>query len=733
MAPVESVLKRWKRCVCIVGVLALCIAASLWISPSTASAGTPIYVCDNERLGFGITTDPARYDLAPLKAGWYVNWSVAPLAPHPAGLDFAQIIKTNDHGYWPSGADLTAAILRSRGSLWLIGNEPDCPFQDNVLPENYARIYHEAYHTIKEIDPLARIAIGGVVQATPARMEWIDAVWSAYQRLYGVTMPVDVWNMHAFVLREVRPGYGAICGQGGDAGEWGAGMPPGTPMNCGWWLGVDDHARLDLVQDQVIRFRTWMREHGQQNKPLVVSEYGILFPEELGYSYSVVRNFMLGSFDYFMTARDPQLGYPADDYHLVQQWAWYSLDDTNFESAGNTLSALINPNTRQYTPLGQEFAAYAAGKAQSCPAYIDLQPVRFRVTTPDPIPYGETGGIRIELDVQNPGNTPAPASNVRLWDGDPGAGGRLLGTVALGAVPARYQGTATAIFDGTLPASGVHTFTAQIDADNQVTESLEDNNRVTTPVDFGLINLAVGTASWELVRGPVHPKETTEITLAATAVTMTQPTPPSDGILVTPPAFLATWYDGDPAAGGQALIVRQMAAPAVFGPAGVVSGFTWLPLITGARPLRLVVSLPSGAPETAQADNSTGFTLPATADFVLAEAFVPSPLVEGETLAAVPFRFKVVNRGLLPPVVPLEVALFAGASASGPEVVRGGLDIGSAWTAALVWADRAPGVYPYVAKVDPGNIEAESDETNNTLTGAATVYRTRHYLTMLWR
>lgn len=733
MARRKSMWKGWNRHVWVAGLLALCIAASLWIFPSAVSADTPTYMCDNERLGFGITSDPARYDLVPLKAGWYVNWSVAPLAPHPAGLDFAQIIKTNNYGYWPRDNDLKAAVLRSRGSLWLIGNEPDCPFQDNVLPENYARIYHNAYYTIKGIDPLARIAIGGIVQATPARMQWLDAVWSAYERLYGVTMPVDVWNMHAFVLREVRPGYGAACGQGGDDGEWGAGMPPGTPMNCGWWLGVGDHARLDLVQDQVIRFRTWMRDHGQQNRQLVVSEYGILFPEELGYSYAVVRDFMLGTFDYFMTARDPQLGYPADDYHLVQRWAWYSLDDTNFESAGTTLSALINPETRQYTRLGLEFAAYAASKAQTCTPYVDLQPLRFQATTPAPIPYGEAGGIRVELEVQNQGNTAASASTVRLWDGDPNSGGTLLGSMALSAVPARYEGTATVVFNSTLPASGVHRLTAQIDAEGQVAESLEDNNRVTTAVDFGALNLAVGAASWERVQGPVRPQEPAEIQVGAAAVTMAQPTPPSDGILIIPPAFRATWYDGDPAAGGQALIVRQMAAPAAFGAAGVVEGFTWLPLITGDRPLRLVVSLPSGAPETTQADNSTGFILPATADFGLAEAFVPSPVVEGETPAAVPFRFKVVNRGLLPPTAPLEVALISGASAAGPEVGRSGLAAGSSWTEALIWPDRAPGIYPYVAKVDPGNIETESDETNNTLAGAATVYKTRHYLTMLWR
>ncbi len=771
MAPVGFGLQRCHRCIWTVVALALCIAASLWVSPGTASAGTPVYMCDNERLGFGITADPTRYDLAPLKAGWYVNWHVAPLAPHPAGLNFAQIIRTNNSGFWPSGADLTAAILRGRGSLWLIGNEPDCLFQDNVLPENYARVYYEAYHAIKKVDPLARVAIGGIVQATPARIQWLDAVWNAYQRLYGVNMPVDVWNMHAFVLREVRSGYGAACGQGGDNGEWGAGMPPGTPMNCGWWLSPDDHARLDLVQEQIIRFRTWMRDHGQQNKALVVSEYGILFPEELNpalYGYQGVRDFMIGTFNYFMTARDPQLGYPADDYHLVQQWAWYSLDDINFESAGTTLSALLNPNTRQYTRLGQEFAAYAASKAQSCPAYIDLQPVRFRVTTPAPIPYGEAGGIRIEVEVQNLGNTPAPASNVRLWDGDPGAGGTLLGTVALGAVPARYQGTATAIFNGTLRASGVHTIVAQIDADGQVTESLEDNNRVTTAIDFGTLNLAVGATSWELVRGPIRPQERTEIKFAAATITMTQVTSPSEGILVSPPAFRAVWYDGDPAAGGQAVIERQMAAlaafgpagaapnlswlpfitgsralnqgiidwqmaaPAAFGPAGTVPDFTWLPLITGPRPLRLVVSLLSGAPETTLADNSAAIDLPGAADFVLAEAEVTSPLA-GEALTAVPFRFRVVNRGLLPPAAPLEVALIAGASAAGPEVGRVGLAGGSAWTETLLWSGLAPGVYPYVARVDPGNVEPEADEANNELAGVVKVYKTRSYLTVLWR
>ncbi len=504
-------------------VLGLVLTLALLCSAaSSVFAGTQLYPCDNERLGFGVVSGIEHYDVVPLRAGWYVDWGAKLQALHPGAMDFAQVVRVTYQGYYvPGGQELGAIVDRNRGSLWLIGNEPDSPAQDNVSPEDYAHVYRQAYYDIKRLDPTAQVAIGGIVQATPLRMKWLDRVWNEYQRAYGEPMPVDIWNVHAFVLREARPGHGSECTPNpNDTGTWGAGIPLGLTDNCGLWITtgqLDDH---DLFAQQIVRFRQWMFDHGQQNKELVVSEYGILFNEELGYTSTRVRDYMRWTFDYFTTTRDLRLGYPADDYHLVQRWAWFSLDVNSF-GWGTTRSALmttydpLQPSVvPQLTDLGRDFRDYAQAKQTTCPAYVDLQPIRFQVTHPGTITYGEPTQLGLVLEVRNQGNVQSLPSQVRFWDGDPGAGGSVIGTVPLPAVPARYQGTVTVSLNGSLPAWDKHTVIAEVDSASQISETREDNNRLATTVDFGTANLAVGAApQWRLDYGPLRPGEAAQITL----------------------------------------------------------------------------------------------------------------------------------------------------------------------------------------------------------------------------
>jgi hypothetical protein len=98
-----------------------------------------------------------------------------------------------------------------------------------------------------------------------------------------------------------------------------------------------------------------MKDRGQQNKPLIVSEYGILMPNDYGFPPERVRDFMLGTFRIFETTIDPDLGYPADGHRLVQRWCWFSLADTRYPT-GN----LIVAESGALTLVGEAFAAYAA-------------------------------------------------------------------------------------------------------------------------------------------------------------------------------------------------------------------------------------------------------------------------------------------------------------------------------------------------------------------------------------
>ena len=125
-------------------------------------------------------------------------------------------------------------------------------------------------------------------------------------------MPVDVWTMHAFVLREERD-------------DWGVGIPPGfDDVDTGVLWEIEDHDDLRLVENQVRLMRSWMGRHGEGDKPLWITEYGILLPEEYGFAPEAVEAFMLGSFELFERLRDAELGMAEDEDRLVQRWAWFS-------------------------------------------------------------------------------------------------------------------------------------------------------------------------------------------------------------------------------------------------------------------------------------------------------------------------------------------------------------------------------------------------------------------------
>ncbi len=715
----------------VVGVLALFAG---W--PATVVAAAPVYPCDNERMGFGVTGDIGAVDVVPLHAGWYVNWGVYPTAPHPGGMDYSPIVQISDLGYSPSGQTLLERVDRNPGSLWLVGNEPDNPWQNNVRPENYARIYHDVYYLIKGRDPSAQVAIAGVTQGTSLRLLWLDRVLEEYFARYGEMIPVDVWNVHAFVLREVREDRGDECAPHGaiETGSWGARIPPGLSEDCGRWIEIGEVDRVDLLREDIVRFRAWMRDHGQQNKPLVVSEYAVLFPEELGYDYPRVREFMLWTFNYFLTARDPQLGYPADDYRLVQRWAWYSLDDTSF-GFGTTHGALMDPTTGELLPLGRDFARYNSELAAQCSPYVDLQPSTLRASTPSAIRFGDLGLVKLELEVRNQGTSSASPSLVSLWDGDPDAGGTLLGTMPVPTVPPRYQGTAKVGLDWMVKAYGPHTITAIVDSAGAVVESREDNNRLSYTVNFGTINLAASPPTWQLQRGPIRSGETTQILLNAMTVTMTQVTQPSPGLTVLPVPYQAAWWDGYPGPDTPVIARYSFPAPKRFGTPERIPAKPWESLISVPRTLVFTLSLDNDAPETTLDDNRIVLKIPATTDLSLTNWQVVGgmPLGKPGAVYDVPVRFLVSNAGTLPPDVPVLVALRQGTGSSGLELGRAGLEPLGNWTKAITWRGLGTGLHPFTARVDPDNATLESREDNNTLSGAVLVASSRRYLPLSLR
>jgi hypothetical protein len=326
--------------------------------PTTTASPTPETTTDDDaapqgsapedawrRIGVGLAVgDITDYDWGDGLPGWYLAWQVQKEPELPGDIRFVQMVYLFEDAFRPPIPDIQAAARANPGSLWLIGNEPDVAWQGNTTPEQYAATYGLLYPAIKEADPTAQVAIGGVSQPTPLRIEYLERILAAYEAQFGAPMPIDVWNVHAFILREERD-------------SWGVGIPPGMEVEQGKLYEIADHDDMAIFRQQIEHFRRWMAEQGFRDKPLVVSEYGILMPDSYGFPPDAVSQFMVDTFDYFLTARDPETGYPDDDDRLVQAFCWFSVGDTVYPT-----SNLFDPAPpHAVTPVGKVFRAYVTG------------------------------------------------------------------------------------------------------------------------------------------------------------------------------------------------------------------------------------------------------------------------------------------------------------------------------------------------------------------------------------
>jgi hypothetical protein len=466
-------MKTWQRIVRLLVLLALLLPtlSVLAAPPSPDGPANPLSLCsESDRFGvWDVGNGVNIYGVEQLHAGWYTKWTVMQQPSHPAGMRAVQLVRISDDGPFTGQAcskcptwDQVAAIAQvNPGSLWFIGNEPDR--QDWIPAERYAEIYHDFYTFLKAEDPTSQVGIGGVVQPTPIRLQYLDMILDAYRNQYGGPMPVDVWNTHNYVLREATTG-------------WGCGTPLGTDETLAIDYEVQEHDDLDSWTWHLRLLRQWMKLRGYQDRPLVVSEFGILMPELYGFDYSRVRDFMQATFDWMMNTTDASTGYPADNNRLVQAWAWYSLDSATFEGFDMAIH-LFDPETLAITPLGLDFGAYAAPLTTPLPGTVDLQvaAISHSPTVPG------TGGLlstTILAHIYNAGASDAENVVVRFQrDGAPA------GEAWLVRVPA--GGTRVASVEWADLVAQPHTVRVEVDPDAETVECNSVNNSLSRDLVLG--------------------------------------------------------------------------------------------------------------------------------------------------------------------------------------------------------------------------------------------------------
>jgi len=404
------------------------------MTPGSENAAAPL--C---RFGVNVNDAPSKdislFDVAALRVGWYIDYQAVSAPTRPGGIDYAPVVRLRKsasgttYTYSPSGDKLTAAITANPGAAWMIGNEPDRrdagqPIQDEMAPPLYATAYHELYTLIKQQDPTARIFAGSIVQPTPLRLKYLDLVLLSYLQQYGEALPVDGWAIHNFILNER-----SCAAYNNDLNLcWGADIPPGLSETDGLVIqntlqDLQKTVSITLFKEQIVRFRQWMFDRGYREKPLYLTEYGVLMPADYGFPPSTVNTFMNQTFQFLLNTTDAKLGYPADGNRLVQRFSWYSTSDSAaFNGYLFQQNGLNQPYTA--TEMGQNYAASAAAVQNQ----LDLHPVSLSFSPASPLAANGATTVTVSARIANSGNLLAPAASVvRFYNGNSDAGGVLIG------------------------------------------------------------------------------------------------------------------------------------------------------------------------------------------------------------------------------------------------------------------------------------------------------------------
>ncbi len=658
-------------------ILIVVLPTLLWPTTLHAQPAGPedsncLYPSPTDRFGVTVFTDQSidSYNVTPLSAGRYLHWQTNANPSQPAGMRYYQLICVWEDGYSPNGETLRQIVQANPGANWIIGNEADVLWQDNVSPEAYARHFNNVYTNIVAIDPTAKFITSGIVQVSRLRLAWLERVWNTYRSLYGTDLPVDIWNIHTYIANEMHyqwgfeipPGipnavgytvhYGTDWMMATDAGASGGTVhesrttgakawfafhgtevtlylrtgpsggiaeifldasatpvteidlyaaTPGTisrhytnlpdggilmqdrhnvhvrvtgrknAASSGTWVrvdaigapstaslpggrfedndplrarivtSVDDHDDLDQIVQQIRDFRQWMVDHGQRNKPLINTEFGILMTADVGFDYPRVRTFMLNSFNRFLNAlADPNLGYPEDGNRLLQEWFWFSLTVDAFEGRINH-SGLYDSQTHAIKPLGMDFANFVAPLKRD---YRDLEAYSLQLTPFGPLFVGDPSMVRLKAVVRNLGNTSTGPFQavIRLDDGT------LITNWAVSNLAKRFEmgHKQELTYDWQTAIAGSRTVRLIVDEPDQIIEPCGNSNNIreaqlVVPASTDLTLSGLTTVPALLPR--VAPGTTITVVLKADLKNL-------GGVGTAAEQITVKFWDGDPTNGG---------------------------------------------------------------------------------------------------------------------------------------------------------------------------------------
>ena len=231
---------------------------------------------------------------------------------------------------------------------------------------------------------------------------------------------------------------------------------------------------MDIFEQQIWAFRQWMADNGYADKPLIVSEFGVLMPVEYGFDPARVNAFMDATFQFLAETAEPGLGDPNDGDRLVQRWAWFSLDNPPWDIDDPQLDTyngnLFDPYTTNITGYGLNYATHTASFA--VPDYVDLSPGDLWFKPLGPVGEGEIVNRTVGVEIWNLGSLDSGPFEVTLAYTGP-VSGQLQR-----AIPNLPAGSSDLItFELANLSQGVYYLSVSVDPDDVVFETTEcDNN-----------------------------------------------------------------------------------------------------------------------------------------------------------------------------------------------------------------------------------------------------------------
>jgi hypothetical protein len=407
------------------------------------------------------------YDLPTVGVGYYLDWSHKRSPAVPGYIKYVNILSVSDHAYHSDLVSLQAHVENDRGAVWVVGNEPDnnTGSQDDIYPETYAERFFELATVIRRSDPTAKITFGTIIMPTTLRIMYLQRSWNRLVELAGsrasASALIDIWTPHGFLINEEAPSPA-------NPHPWGSGIPLGLADEAHHQEVIDitQMINLEMFKTRMLRFRQFMKDNGEQNKPLWLTEWGTLAPSQnppgSAYQYYTTpeietAKYFTDTVNWMETATDPNLGLPADQNRLFQKWFWYSLNDPLYHFGGT----LVDPLTLKTTTVGSTFFNYEPPAGSEPFLTPDLMPVAIVAAYPQARtgPNRSLVNFRVEVRVRNQviHNHLTPAV-IHLYDEN----NRLLGTgtVRVG----RCGGDGVGIVSGITLSQGVHTLNVVVDS-----------------------------------------------------------------------------------------------------------------------------------------------------------------------------------------------------------------------------------------------------------------------------